>query len=57
MSGKSRILTLYFFVGSAIAKRMASEIWHQLEDQTLSNAANPTQDRQVASISRWLCSL
>ncbi len=46
-----------FFVGSAIAKRMASEIWHQLEDGTLSNAANLTQDRQVASISRWLCSL
>lgn len=48
---------LIFFVGSAIARRMAGEIWNQLENGTLSNAANLNQDNQVASISRWLCSL
>lgn len=46
-----------FFVGSAIAKRMAGEIWSQLENGTLSNAANLNQENQVASISRWLCNL
>ncbi|QSJ20665.1 type II restriction endonuclease [Nostoc sp. UHCC 0702] len=46
-----------FFVGSAIAKRMAGEIWNQLENGTLSNAANLNQENQVASISRWLCKL
>lgn len=33
------------------------EIWNQLENGTLSNAANLNQENQVASISRWLCSL
>lgn len=46
-----------FFVGSAIAKRMSDEIWNQLENGTLSNAANLNEDNQVASISRWLCNL
>lgn len=48
---------LTFFVGSAIAKRMASEIWSQLENGLLSNAANLSEENQIASISRWLCSL
>ncbi|MGB5962912.1 MAG: type II restriction endonuclease [Coleofasciculaceae cyanobacterium] len=48
---------LTFFVGSAIARRMAGEIWNQLENGTLSNAANLNQENQVASISRWLCNL
>jgi len=46
-----------FFVGSAVARRMAGEIWEQLENQTLSNAANLNEPNQVASISRWLCNL
>ncbi|KOR35596.1 MULTISPECIES: AvaI/BsoBI family type II restriction endonuclease [Planktothricoides] len=46
-----------FFVGSAVAKRMADEIWHQLEEGTLTNAANLNQENQVASIARWLCNL
>lgn len=46
-----------FFVGSAVAKRMADEIWHQLENGTLTNAANLNQENQVASIARWLCNL
>lgn len=46
-----------FFIGAAIEKKMASEIWHQLEEGTLTNAANLTHDTQLASISRWLCNL
>lgn len=46
-----------FFIGAAIEKRMADEIWNQLETGLLSNAANLNDDRQVASISRWLCGL
>jgi hypothetical protein len=46
-----------FFIGAAIEKKMASEIWSQLEDGTLENAANLTDDIQVASVSRWLCNL
>ncbi len=46
-----------FFVGAAIENSMAEEIWSQLEDGTLSNAANLTDSNQVASLCRWLCSL
>jgi len=46
-----------FFVGAAIERRMAGEIWHQLENGILTNAANLNQENQVASISRWLCGL
>ena len=46
-----------FFVGAAIEKSMAEEIWHQLKDGTLSNAANLTDANQVASLCGWLCSL
>ena len=46
-----------FFVGAAIEKKMAGEIWSQLESGVLANAANLNDDSQVASISRWLCSL
>ena len=44
-------------VGAAIENSMAEEIWHQLEDGTLSNAANLTNADQVASLCGWLCSL
>ncbi len=46
-----------FFVGAAIENSMAEEIWRQLEDGTLSNAANLTDANQVASLCRWLCNL
>ncbi len=46
-----------FFIGAAIEKKMASEIWSQLKDGTLDNAANLTADDQIASVSRWLCGL
>jgi hypothetical protein len=46
-----------FFIGAAIERRMASEIWGQLETDALDNAANLTNDMQLASVSRWLCGL
>ncbi|MFN8483011.1 MAG: AvaI/BsoBI family type II restriction endonuclease [Anaerolineae bacterium] len=46
-----------FFVGAAIEKRMANEIWRDLETGDLTNAANLNELNQVASISRWLSSL
>jgi len=46
-----------FFVAAAIAQQMAGEIWRQLEDGTLSNAANLTGPNQLASLCRWVVSL
>jgi type II restriction enzyme len=46
-----------FFIGAAIEAKMASEIWKLLESETLDNAANLTDDTQMASITRWLCAL
>ncbi len=46
-----------FFIGAAIEKKMAGEIWSQLENSSLENAANLTDDNQIASVSRWLCNL
>ncbi|PYS88219.1 MAG: restriction endonuclease [Acidobacteria bacterium] len=46
-----------FFIGAAIAKKMAQEIWADLEVGTLENAANLTAENQVASLARWLCNL
>jgi hypothetical protein len=52
---KSRPAT--FFIGAAVATKMATEIWSLLKKNELDNAANLTDDAQLASISRWLCSL
>jgi hypothetical protein len=46
-----------FFIGAAIEKKMANEIWNLLEEGAIENAANLTDDNQVASVSRWLCNL
>lgn len=46
-----------FFIGSAIESKMASEIWDQLQNDILANAANLNDDNQLASLSHWLCSL
>ena len=46
-----------FYVGAAIAEKMASEIWEHLQDGRLTNAANLTCDDQVASLCSWLCEL
>lgn len=54
---KAGHLPYTFFIGAAVEKRMADEIWAQLKDGTLSNAANLNEEDQIASISRWLCNL
>jgi hypothetical protein len=46
-----------FFIGAAIERRMADEVWQLLADRTLENAANLTHEDQLASISHWLCNL
>jgi hypothetical protein len=46
-----------FFIGAAIEPKMAQEIWSLLESGVIENAANLTVDKQIASITRWLCSL
>ncbi len=43
-----------FFIGAAIEAAMAQEIYQQLEDQTLSNGANLTNEAQVVSLCDWL---
>ena len=43
-----------FFVGAAVEAAMAKEIYQQLEDQTLSNGANLTNEAQVVSLCDWL---
>jgi type II restriction enzyme len=46
-----------FFIGAAIETKMASEIWEMLKQGGMENAANLTDDHQIASISSWLCRL
>lgn len=55
--GRASFTPRTFFIAAAIEKRMADEIWQQLNDGTMTNAANLTDDNQVASLSRWLCDL
>jgi type II restriction enzyme len=45
------------FIAAAIEKKMASEIFMQLENQTLSYAANLTIDSQVVNYCDWLFKL
>lgn len=45
------------FVGAAIEVDMAREICNQLNDGTLSNAANLTKPDQLASLCKWLTDL
>ncbi len=46
-----------FFIGAAIEKAMAEEIFRQLSDGTLQNAANLTNDEQLTTICRWIADL
>lgn len=46
-----------FFVGAAIERKMAGEIWELLGNNTLTNAANLSDETQLISITRWLCNL
>ena len=43
-----------FFIGAAIEKAMASEIYQQLESHILTNGANLTNEKQVVSLCSWL---
>jgi type II restriction enzyme len=52
-----RCKPLTFFVGAAIEKRMAEEIWGQLKSGILTNAANLTGADQLASLCSWFSSL
>ena len=45
------------FIAAAIEKKMATEIFSQLESKTLSNAANLTIDEQLVSYCDWLLKL
>lgn len=45
------------YIGAAIARNMANEIWEDLEAGVLANAANLTREDQVASLCSWLCEL
>lgn len=46
-----------FFIGAAIEAKMAKEIWDMLKRGILENAANLTDEGQIASVTRWLCNL
>ena len=46
-----------FFIGAAIEKSMAEEIYHQLKKDTLSNAANLTNEQQTVNLCHWLLTL
>lgn len=45
------------FIAAAIEKKMASEVFAQLQSKTLSNAANLTIDEQLVSYCDWLLKL
>jgi len=45
------------FIAAAIEKKMASEIFAQLQNKTLSNAANLTIDEQLVGYCDWLLKL
>jgi hypothetical protein len=56
--GKSpKVQISTFFIGAAIEAKMAGEIWALLKAGTLENAANLTDENQIISITRWLCTL
>lgn len=46
-----------FFIGAAIETKMATEIWKMLKKGSLENAANLTEEDQLASVAKWLCTL
>ena len=55
--GKRKLKPHTFFIGAAIESKMAAEIWKLLRRGVLENAANLTDEDQIASVTRWLCSL
>lgn len=54
---RKKLKPFTFFIGASIEPKMASEIWDMLNLSILENAANLTDEDQIASISQWLCSI
>ncbi len=54
---KQKLKPHTFFIGAAIEVKMAGEIWDMLKQGVFENAANLTDESQIASISSWLCKL
>lgn len=52
---KKKLAPHTFFIGAAIEAKMASEIWSMLKQSKLENAANLTDEEQIASVTSWLC--
>ena len=46
-----------FFIGAAIENAMAVEIFRQLKNSTMDNAANLTNDKQLTAICNWIINL
>ena len=51
---KRKLKPKTFFIGSAIEKAMANEIFEQLKNGVLSNAVNLTNEEQLVSLCKWL---
>lgn len=54
---KKKMKPKTFFIGAAIENSMASEIFKQLNDELLNNAANLTNDDQLTAICEWIVNL
>jgi hypothetical protein len=54
---KKKLKPHLFYVGGAIETKMSNEIWDWLKSGKLENAANLTEDDQLASIARWICTV
>lgn len=55
--GEMNVYPSIFFVGAAIENSMAREIWDQLNNGDLTNAANLTSDTHLSSLCSWLYNL
>lgn len=54
---KEGLTPFTFFVGAAIENAMAEEMWEQLHDGIMTNAANLTKANHMEAISLWIKSL
>ena len=54
---QSSVIPKTFFVGAAIENSMSEEMYSQLINGTLSNAANLTNEKQVYSLCQWIVNI
>ncbi len=54
---KKKLKPQTFFIGAAIEKAMAIEIFKQLETSSMNNAANLTNEKQLTEICDWLINI